>query len=96
MKGGTFRFTVVPHKDGAFAHNFEVDPFPYEFNFHSVPGPFLRADEELGWSWEAVDVFENNIVKLTCVILQVQGGGAYTLGIDESPDAVDFRIVPLF
>ena len=36
------------------------------------------------------------IVRFTCVLFQVQDDGAYPLEIDESPDAMDFCIVPFF
>ena len=95
MRDGPLWFTVVPHEAGSLAHHLEVGPLSSNFILPSVPWPFLRADEELGISREVVENFKYNIVKFTCFILQVQDDGDYPLGIDESPDAIDFCIVPL-
>ena len=57
MKHGPLGFPVVPQKGGLFAHHHKVGPFPYDFIFPSILGPFLRADEELGSSREVVDDF---------------------------------------
>ena len=51
-------------------------------------------DEELRRSREVVELFKNNIVKFTCIVLQVQDNGAYPIGIDEPPNAIDFCITP--
>ena len=50
MKYVPLLFTIFPHEDGSFTHPLEVGPFPSDFIFPSVPGPFLRADEDLGRS----------------------------------------------
>ena len=60
-----------------------------------MPRPFLRDDGELGCSREVVDVFKDNIVKFNCVVFQVQGFGACPLGLDDTPDDIDFCISPL-
>ena len=44
------------------SHHLEVSPFSDNFGFLSVPGPFLRSDEELGRPREIVDIFEIEIV----------------------------------
>ena len=75
MKNGPLWFTVVIHKDRAFDHNLEVGPFPSEFVFSYVLGPFMRADEDIGRSREVVYLFESKVVNLTCVIFQVQDAG---------------------
>ena len=85
MKYGPFLFTVITHKDREFYHLLEVGPFSYEFIFYSIPGPFLRADKELGRSRELVDLFKSKIVKFNCVNFHVQEDGDYPLGIDEPP-----------
>ena len=56
MKDGPLVFTIITHKDRAFVHHLEVGLFPYDFILPSAPGPFLRADEELGCPREVVDV----------------------------------------
>ena len=56
-------------------------------------GPFLRAGEELGHSGEVVDLFESKVVNFTHVIFQVQDEGAYPLGINDTPNAIDFCII---
>ena len=94
MKDGPLVFPVFSHKDRAFSHHLEVGPFPSDFIFSSVPGPFLRSDEELGRSREAVDLFKSKVVKLTCVILQVQYDATYPLGLDYPPNSIDFCIFP--
>ena len=48
---------MVSHEEGAFYHHLEVCTLPYDFIFPYVPGPFLRADGELGCFREVVDVF---------------------------------------
>ena len=88
-------FHGVAHKYRSFAHHLEVGPFPSDFIFPSVPGPFLRADEDLGRSMEVVDIFKYKIVKFTCVIFRVQDDGVYTLWLDDPPDSIDVYIVPL-
>ena len=52
MKDGTLGFPIVPHRDGALAHNLEVGNFPYNFTY---PFPFLRDYEELGSHREVVE-----------------------------------------
>ena len=86
-------FTLVSHKDREFSHHLEVGPFPSNFVFSSVLSPFLRASEEPGHSGEIVELFESFVVNSTCVIFQVQGDGAYPLGINEPPNAIDLFIV---
>ena len=49
-------FPVVPNKDRAIYHHLKVGPFPSDFIFPYVPGPFWRADEELGRPREGVDI----------------------------------------
>ena len=89
-------FPVVLHEYRAFAHHLEVGPFPSDYFFLSVPGPFFRNDEELGLSREVVYLFKNNILQFTCFILHVQDCGYYPLGLDEPPDYIEFCVVPLF
>ena len=80
--------TVFPHEDRALAHHLEVGPFSSNFIFSSVPGP-------LGWELQGSGrLVKNNIVYFTCVVFQIQDNGAYPLGIDDPPDAIDFYIVP--
>ena len=62
-------------------------------SFSSTPGPFLRDDKELGLSREALELFKSDTAKLTCVIFQVQDDGTYPLGLDDTPNAIDFFIV---
>ena len=85
MKYGPLVFTVIPHEDRAFPHHHEVVTYPSNFIFPYVLVPLLRADEELGSPRELVDVFKNEIVDFFCVIFQVQGNGAYPLGIYDPP-----------
>ena len=94
MNGGTLGFHVVPYEYRAFPHHLEVCPFPSDFILSSVPGQFLRADEELGRSREVVDLFKNNVVKFNYGAFQVQDDVAYPLGLDEPPNAIDFCIFP--
>ena len=35
-------------------------------------------------------------MKFTCVVFQFQDDGAYPLGLDDIPDAIDFCIIPFF
>ena len=91
----TLRFPAVPHTDGTLAHHLKVGPFPSNFCAPSVLDPFFRADEDLGYPRELVDVFKIEIVYLTCVKFQVQIEGAYPLGIDYPPDAVELFIIAL-
>ena len=92
MKAITLGFPVVPHNSGVLAHHIESWPFPYNFGLSSVLVPFLRADEYLGRPREVVDIFEVDIVKFSCIVLKVQDDGAYPLGFEEPPNAVDFCI----
>ena len=94
MKDGPLGFKIVPHKDRAFYCHLEVGPLPSNFIFPSVPGPFLRDDEEFGRPREVVEHFKNDIIDFTCVIFQIQGGGLYKLGLDDPPNTVDFCITP--
>ena len=55
-------FPLVPHKDVVNCHHLEVGPFPANFGFLSVPGPFMRAYEEHGFSREVVDILYINVV----------------------------------
>ena len=48
MKDGPLGFSVVPHKDKAFAHCLEISLLYYNSILPSVLGPFLRYDEDLG------------------------------------------------
>ena len=94
MKYGPLKFTVVPHENKAFSHHLEVDPFPYDFILSSVPGPFLRSDEELGCSRELVDFFLIELMIISCIILEIQYGGGYTLGVVDTPDDVGSCVLP--
>ena len=96
MNGGPLWFPAVAHKDRAFDHHLEEGPFHSYFIFYSILGPFLRANEDLGRSREVVDFFKNNIFKFTCVVFQVQDDSAYTLGLDDTPNAIDFCIITFF
>ena len=96
MKDGPLLFTFVTHEYRAFSHHLEIGPFYSEFVFSSVLDPFSRADEGLGRSREVVDLFKSKVLKITCVIFQVQDGGAYLLGIDDPPNYIYFCIVPFF
>ena len=53
----------------------------------------MRADKKLGRSGEVLNLFESKVVNLTRVIFQVQDDGAYTLGLNETPNAIDFCII---
>ena len=64
--------------------------------FSSVPGPFLRSNEELGCYREVVVLFKSETVKFTCVLFQVYYKRASPLGIYDSPDAIYFCIFPFF
>ena len=83
MKYGPLWFPVVPHKDREFPHNLEVGTFPSDFIFPSLPGPFLRADEDLGCTREIIYLLKNKILEFTCVLFQVQDNGSYCLGLDD-------------
>ena len=93
MKDGPFLFPVIPHKGRAFSHHLDVGPFPSDFFFSSVLGPFMRADEKLERSREVLDLFESRVVDFTLVIFQVQDNGAYPLGINDPANVIDFCIV---
>ena len=93
MKGGTLRFPVVPHKDRAFSHHFDVDTFPSDFVLYSVLGPFMSADEKLGPSVEVVYLFEIKVVKFTHVIFQVQDDCSYPLGLNDPHNSIYFCIL---
>ena len=56
-------------------------------------GPFLRADEELGRSEELVDLFETKILNFTRIIFQVKDDGAYPIGLNDTPNEIDFYII---
>ena len=88
-------FSIFPHKEGAFVHHLEIGPFPSEFVLISVLGPFLSDYKELGRSREVVDFLKYNIFRFTFFLFQVQDGGAYSLGLDDPPDAIDLYIAPL-
>ena len=92
MKDGPFLFPVIPHKGRAFSHHLDVGPFPSDFFFSSVLGPFMRADENLGRSREVLDLFESKVVNFTRVILQVQENSAYSLGINDPNNDIDLCI----
>ena len=93
MKDGPLLFPVVPHEDREFSHHLELGPFYSDFFLSSVLVPFLRADEELGRSGGVVELFEIKVVNLTRVIFQVQEYGAYPLGINYTPNAIDFCLI---
>ena len=94
MKSGPLWFTFVPHKDGSLSRHLDVGLFSSKFGFPSVSGPFLRSGEYLGRPRELVDIVEVGIVYFSLIIFQVQYDGAYPLGFDDPPDAIDLRIVP--
>ena len=96
MKYGPLWFSVVPHKDRAFARHLELSPFPSDFILSYLQSPFLRADEDIGRSREVVDLFTSNTVKLTCVLFQVHYKRAFPLGIYDYPNGIYFCIVPFF
>ena len=48
MKGGPLEFPVVPNKCGVLSRHLEMGPFPVNFRFPSIPGPFIVADKEFG------------------------------------------------
>ena len=54
----------------------------------------MSSNKELGSSKELVDMFKFNVVNFTCVIIQVQEKDAYPLELDETPNTIDFYIVP--
>ena len=56
----------------------------------------MRVYEEIGRSREVVDLLKSKVVNFICVVLQVQDGGAYPLGIYDPPDSIDFCIVSFF
>ena len=56
----------------------------------------MRSDEELGSYREVVEFLKSKVVKFTCVILQLQDDGALPLELDDTPNAIDFCIFPLF
>ena len=93
MKDGTLWFTVVTNKDRAFYRQLELGPFPSNFIFSSILGPFTRADEELGGSMEVLDLLKSNILQFTCVIFHFQDNGPYDPGFDDPPNAIDFCII---
>ena len=76
-----------------FAHHLELFPFPSDYVFSSVLGPFLRADEELGRSRKVVDLFESKFVYFTFVIFQVQDDDAYPFVLNYPPNSIEFFIV---
>ena len=96
MKDGPFLFPVIPHKGRAFSHHLDVGPFPSDFFFSSVLGPFMRADENLGRSREVLDLLKSKVVKFSCVVFQVQEDSAYFLGIDDIPNAIGLCIIHFF
>ena len=93
MNAGNLLFTVVPQKYRAFSHHLEVGPFPSKFFFSSILGPFMRADEELGIYKEVLYLFEIKVVNFTRVVYQVQDDGAYSLGNNYTPNAIDLCIL---
>ena len=54
----------------------------------------MRADKDIGIYREVSDLFKINIVEIICVVLQVQDNGAYPLGLDDPPNAIDLCIGP--
>ena len=50
-------------------------------------------DEDLGRSGEVVELFESKVVNFNRVLFQVQDYGAYTLWINDIPNAIDLRII---
>ena len=55
---GPMIFTLVPHKDVNICHRLELGPFLANLRFPSVVGPFMRADENIGWYMEEVYTFK--------------------------------------
>ena len=95
MKDGPLWFPVVLNKNIAFSHHLEVGISPSNFIFVSVPGPFLRADEELGRSREVVDLFKSKIVNFTCAVFQVHDEGTYIpLGLMIYPIPLTYVLSP--
>ena len=86
-------FPVVTHEDIAFPHHLEVGPFPSNFVFSSILGPFLRSDEDLRRYRGVVDLFESKVLNFTRFILQVQDNDAYLLGLNDPPNTIYFCIV---
>ena len=54
-------------------------------------GPFMRADEDLVFPMEVENSFEIKFMGISYIIIQVQYDGAYSLGFDKPPNAVDLR-----
>ena len=94
VKDGPLGFTIVPHKYVVLSHQREVGPIPSNFGFSSIPIPFLRADDDLVCPRKVVDILEIDIVNFSCVVSQVQDDDAYPLGFYDTPDVVNFCIVP--
>ena len=76
---------VVPYKDGAFAHHFQVGPFLSNINVLSAMIPFMRVGDDIVCPREVVDIFEICFMDLACIILQVQKNGDHSLGFGELP-----------
>ena len=53
----------------------------------------MRSDDDIGRSREVVELFESKVVDFNRVIFQFQDVIADTLGINKSPDSIDFCIV---
>ena len=68
----------------------------FDFILSSDTSPFLRDYEELGHSREVVHLLKSNIVNFICVLFQVQDNGVYPLGLYESPNVINFCVVPFF
>ena len=54
---GPLGFNVVTHKYVFIDHKLEVGPFPTNFGFLYVMGPFMRADNEIGCPREVLNLF---------------------------------------
>ena len=77
-----------------FYHHLEVGILPSYFLFSFVLGPFMRTDGELGSSREVIYLFRSKVVEFTCVVFQVKEDSDYPLGLDDTPNATYFCIVP--
>ena len=87
-EGRSFLIYSCSTQGHSIYHHLEVGPFYPKFILSSIPGPFLRDDEELGHYREAVDLLKSKVVKFICIIFQVQYDSAYTLGIDDTPNVI--------
>ena len=78
MKDGPLWFTIVTQEERAFYHHLEVGHFPSDYIFSSV----------MWHSREVADFSKSRVVKLTCLIFQVQYDGDYPLDIYDPPNSI--------